>query len=53
MITEKYTNRYGDKFLYTLQEDGNIMWTGKYGRPFWRALFNFRNEAYGEDYKRI
>ena len=61
MITEKYTNRYGDKFLYTLQEDGNIMWTGKFehcriGMPNdYSKAWEYFNEVYGglsfEDFK--
>ena len=62
MITEKYTNRYGDKFLYTLQEDGNIMWTGKFeycriGMPNdYSKAWKYFNEVYGglsfEDFKK-
>jgi|TARA_B110000238_G_C16120871_1_gene437073 hypothetical protein len=62
MITEKYTNRYGDKFLYTLQEDGNIMWTGKFehcriGMPNdYSKAWEYFNEVYGglsfEDFKK-
>ena len=27
---ETYTNRYGDEFVFTLLEDGNIQWEGKF-----------------------
>ena len=27
---ETYTNRYGDEFIFTLLEDGNIQWEGKF-----------------------
>lgn len=27
---ETYTNRYGDEFTFTLLEDGNIQWEGKF-----------------------
>ena len=35
---ETYTNRYGEKFIFILQEDGNIQWGGnfeycRYGYP--------------------
>jgi len=29
MVT-KYKNRYGDEFTFTLQEDGNVLWEGKF-----------------------
>ena len=27
---ETYTNRYGDNFVFTLLEDGNILWEGDF-----------------------
>jgi len=61
MNTENYTNRYGDKFLYTLQKDGNIMWTGKFeycrmGMPNdYSKAWKYFNKVYGglsyEDFK--
>lgn len=30
MKTEKYKNRYGDEYTFTLQEDGNIKWEGSF-----------------------
>ena len=38
MKIEKYKNRYGDEYTFTLQEDGNIKWEGnfeyfRYGMP--------------------
>ena len=27
---ETHTNRYGDEFVFTLLEDGNIQWSGKF-----------------------
>ncbi len=30
MTQVKIINRYGDEFLFTLQEDGNILWEGKF-----------------------
>ena len=52
MKVEKYTNRYGDKFEYTLQEDGNIMWTGKfeYCRFGWPNDYSEAWEKFKEDY---
>lgn len=61
VLTEEYINRYGNKFLYTLQEDGNIMWTGKFeycrtGMPNdYSKAWKYFNEVYGglsyEDFK--
>lgn len=30
MMQETHTNRYGDKFTFTLLEDGNIQWSGNF-----------------------
>lgn len=30
MKVEKYKNRYGDEYTFTLQEDGNIKWEGEF-----------------------
>ena len=30
MKAQTYTNRYGDKFTFTLLEDDNIQWSGKF-----------------------
>lgn len=27
---ETYTNRYGNEFIFTLLEDGNILWEGEF-----------------------
>ena len=40
------TNRYGDSFVFTLLEDGNIQWDGK----FEYSRFGFPND-YTESYK--
>ena len=37
---ETYTNRYGDSFVFTLLEDGNIQWDGK----FEYSRFGFPND---------
>jgi hypothetical protein len=29
-ITMNYTNRYGDVYTFTKQEDGNVLWEGKF-----------------------
>ena len=26
----KYTNRYGDVYTFTKQEDGNVLWEGNF-----------------------
>ena len=35
---KEYTNRYGDKFTFELNENGNIQWSGdfKYTRFGWK-----------------
>ena len=43
---ETYTNRYGDSFVFTLLEDGNIQWDGK----FEYVRVGFPND-YTESYK--
>lgn len=40
MKTEKYTNRYGDEYTFTLQNDGNIKWEG----PFEYCRFGFTDD---------
>ena len=40
MKLEKYKNRYGDEFVFTLLEDGNIQWEGK----FEYTRFGFPND---------
>lgn len=29
---DKYTNRYGDEFTFTKQEDGNVLWEGDFSK---------------------
>jgi hypothetical protein len=45
---ETYTNRYGDEFVFTLLEDGNIQWEGKfeyirvgYPNDYTQAMFEY------------
>ena len=40
MKVENYKNRYGDEFTFTLLEDGNIQWDGK----FEYSRFGFPND---------
>lgn len=40
MKTYKMTNRYGDKFTFTPQEDGTILWEG----PFEYCRFGYPND---------
>lgn len=40
MTVENYKNRYGDEFVFTLLEDGNIQWDGK----FEYSRFGFPND---------
>ena len=51
---ETITNRYGDKFVFTLLEDGNIQWEGefeycRYGWPndYTQALFEYVRDTGG------
>lgn len=38
---ETFTNRYGEKFIFILQEDGNIQWSGN---------FEYCRHGYPNDY---
>lgn len=50
MKTETYTNRYGDKFTFTLLEDGNIQWEGNF--EYCRVGYpNDYSEAYDTYFK--
>jgi len=49
---ETYTNRYGDEFVFTLLEDGNIQWGGnfqycRYGWPndYEPAYTKYKNDG--------
>ena len=45
MKTEKYTNRYGNEYTFTLLEDENIEWVGDFS--FYRASYpNDYTKAY-------
>jgi len=55
---KKHTNRYGDEFTFTLLEDGNIQWSGKFeycrfGMPndYTKAWEKFQEEYGGLDYE--
>jgi hypothetical protein len=58
---ETYTNRYGDKFIFILNEDGNIQWNGKfehcrYGFPndytkAYKAYLTFGGDMILDDFK--
>ena len=61
-ITETtYSNRYGDKYTFTLLEDGNIQWSGsfeysRYGFPndytkAYAAYLNFGGEMNLKEFK--
>lgn len=61
-ITETtYSNRYGDKYTFTLLEDGNIQWSGsfeysRYGVPndytkAYAAYLNFGGEMNLKEFK--
>ena len=41
----EYRNRYNDKFTFTLDDEGNILWEGNF-KYFRFALFNDYTEAY-------
>ena len=50
----KMTNRYGDKFTFTLQEDGTILWEGnfehcRFGWPndYTKAFFEYTRDTGG------
>jgi len=54
MKTQKITNRYGDEFTLTLQEDGTILWEGnfeycRFGYPndYTKAFFEYTRDTGG------
>mgnify|MGYP000035075655 FL=1 len=58
MKAHKITNRYGDEFTLTLQEDGTILWEGnfeycRFGMPndYTKAWEKFQEEYGGLDYE--
>ena len=64
MKVEKYKNRYGDEFTFTLLEDGNIQWDGNFeyhrvGFPndYTQAMFEYirdtRNEMSLKEFKKL
>jgi hypothetical protein len=50
-MTETYKNRYGDEFIFTLLEDGNIQWSGnfEYHRVGYPNIYDKAFEAYKND----
>ena len=36
--TTKYTNRYGDDYTFTVQEDGTVLWEGPF--DYYRVLYD-------------
>lgn len=49
---ETYTNRYNDEYVFTLQEDGNILWEGpfEYCRLGWPNDYSEAWKKFQEDY---
>ena len=50
-MTETYKNRYGDEFIFTLLEDGNVQWSGnfEYHRAGWSNVYDKAFEAFKND----
>jgi hypothetical protein len=50
-MTKTYKNRYGDEFIFTLLEDGNIQWSGnfEYHRAGWPNVYDKAFEAFKND----
>jgi hypothetical protein len=50
-MTETYKNRYGDEFIFTLLEDGNIQWSGnfEYHRVGYPNVYDKAFEAFKND----
>ena len=48
MIVENYTNRYGDKYTFTLLDNGNIQWDGEFRhcRMAWQNDYTKAYSAY-------
>ena len=36
--TTKYTNRYGDDYTFTMQEDGSVLWEGPF--DYYRVVYD-------------
>lgn len=51
-MKETMTNRYGDEYTFTLQEDGNILWEGPffYCRMGWPNDYTEAWEKFQKDY---
>jgi hypothetical protein len=54
MKTHKITNRYGDEFTLTLQEDGTILWEGNFehcrfgcANDYTKAFFEYTRDTGG------
>ena len=47
----KYTNRYGDVYTFTKQEDGNVLWEGsfKWCRYGWPNVYKDAYQQYRKD----
>ena len=47
----KYTNRYGDEFTFTKQEDGSVLWEGdfEYCRFGWLNVYEDAYQQYRKD----
>lgn len=52
MKKQTYINRYNDEYVFTLQEDGNILWEGpfKYCRYGWPNDYSEAWKKFQEDY---
>jgi len=50
-MTETYKNRYGDEFIFTLLEDGNVQWSGNFGytRVGYPNVYDKAFEAFKND----
>jgi hypothetical protein len=50
-MTETYKNRYGDEFIFTLLEDGNVQWSGnfEYLRVGYPNVYDKAFEAFKND----
>lgn len=48
---KNYTNRYGDKYEFSLMPNGNIMWTGKFKwcRSSWPNVYDDAYRRYQAD----
>jgi hypothetical protein len=51
--TQKHSNRYNDEYVFTLLDNGNVLWSGPFDwcRMGWPNVYERSYEAYTKDFK--